>query len=64
MAPPEMWKLLHLLNVHGSQLSRQTIRSMHITCDPDTIGPLVMAGQRRVRTGLESIMSSDRCGKL
>jgi hypothetical protein len=44
MAQAEMWKLLHLLNIHGPTLSRQQIRAMGITCDPDTLYALVTSG--------------------
>ncbi|MDX1982353.1 MAG: hypothetical protein SFV51_18915 [Bryobacteraceae bacterium] len=40
----EMWKMLHLLHVHGPALSRTAIRRAGLTCDPDTIGPLVDCG--------------------
>ena len=44
MAQAEMWKLLHLLNIHGPALSRQQIRAMGITCDPDALYALVISG--------------------
>ncbi|WP_127997181.1 hypothetical protein [Piscinibacter defluvii] len=44
MAQAEMWKLLHLLNIHGPTLSRKQIRAMGITCDPDTLFALVSSG--------------------
>lgn len=44
MGRPEMWKLLHLLNVHGPTLTRPAIRTLGITCDPDTLQPLVSSG--------------------
>ena len=39
-----MWKLLHILNTHGPELSRKAIRSAGFDCDPDTLGPLVSSG--------------------
>jgi hypothetical protein len=39
-----MWKLLHLLHIYGPSLSRSAIRRAGITCDPDTVGPLVTCG--------------------
>lgn len=43
MAARDMWKMLHLLHVYGPSLTRSTIRKVGITCDPDTIDPLVDA---------------------
>lgn len=44
MGTREMWKMLHLLHIYGPSLSRSVIRKAGITCDPDTIGPLVHCG--------------------
>jgi hypothetical protein len=44
MAEVDMWRLLHLLNIHGPTLSRAAIRKAGITCDPDTLHPLVSSG--------------------
>jgi hypothetical protein len=44
MGATHIWKLLHLLNVYGPQLSRATIRKAGFDCDPDTLYPLVVSG--------------------
>jgi hypothetical protein len=44
MAARDMWKMLHLLHIYGPTLTRSTVRKVGITCDPDTIGPLVDGG--------------------
>jgi len=44
MGQAEMWKLLHLLNIHGPTLSRPVVRAMGITCDADTLYALVTSG--------------------
>jgi hypothetical protein len=44
MAARDMWKMLHLLHIYGPTLKRSTVRKVGITCDPDTIYPLVDGG--------------------
>ena len=44
MGATHIWKLLHLLNTHGPQLSRAAIRKAGYDCDPDTLYPLVSSG--------------------
>jgi len=44
MGATHIWKLLHLLNIHGPQLSRRAIRKAGFDCDPDTLYPLVSSG--------------------
>ena len=44
MGATHIWKLLHLLNIYGPQLSRATIRKAGYECDPDTLYPLVTSG--------------------
>ena len=44
MSSHAMWKTIHLLHVHGPTISRAALRKADITCDPDTIGPLVTSG--------------------
>jgi len=44
MAARDMWKMIHLLNVYGPSLDRETVRAAGITCDPDTIYPLISSG--------------------
>jgi len=39
-----MWKMLHVLHLYGPSLSREAIRKLGITCDSDTIFPLVSSG--------------------
>ncbi|MCB0109589.1 MAG: hypothetical protein KDE53_26890 [Caldilineaceae bacterium] len=44
MAARDMWKMLHLLNIYGPSLEREVVRAAGITCDPDTIYPLISSG--------------------
>jgi hypothetical protein len=44
MAQADMWRLLHLLNIHGPTLSRQQIQAMGIKCYSDTLYALVSSG--------------------
>jgi hypothetical protein len=44
MSAYAMWKMLHLLHMYGPALSRSAIRKLGITCDADTIFPLVSSG--------------------
>lgn len=44
MGATHIWKLLHLLNTHGPQLSRSAIRKAGYDCDPDTLYPIVSSG--------------------
>jgi hypothetical protein len=44
MGATHIWKLLHLLNTYGPQLSRSAIRAAGYDCDPDTLWPLVSSG--------------------
>ena len=44
MSSHAMWKMIHLLHVHGPTISRVALRKAGITCDSDTIGPLVISG--------------------
>jgi len=44
MGATHIWKLLHLLNTHGPELSRAAIRKAGFDCDPDTLHPLVTSG--------------------
>jgi hypothetical protein len=44
MGATHIWKLLHLLNTYGPQLSRPAIRKAGYDCDPDTLYPLVSSG--------------------
>ncbi len=44
MGATHIWKLLHILNTHGPELSRKAIRSAGFDCDPDTLYPLVSSG--------------------
>jgi hypothetical protein len=44
MGSRDMWKMLHLLHIYGPSLSRAKIRKAGITCDPDTIQPLITCG--------------------
>jgi hypothetical protein len=36
-----MWKMLHLLHIHGPSLRKDQLRSAGINCDADTIWPLI-----------------------
>jgi len=54
MGATHIWKLLHLLNTYGPQLSRSTIRAAGFDCDPDTLYPLVTSG------ALEAIPAGSR----
>src|SRR5215813_11838512 len=44
MGATHIWKLLHLLNTYGPELSRRAIRKAGYDCDPDTLYPLVSSG--------------------
>jgi hypothetical protein len=44
MSTHAMWKMIHLLHVYGPTITRGALRKAGITCDPDTIGPLVASG--------------------
>lgn len=44
MGATHIWKLLHLLNTYGPELSRSAIRKAGFDCDPDTLYPLVSSG--------------------
>jgi hypothetical protein len=44
MGATHIWKLLHILNTFGPELSRAAIRKAGYDCDPDTLGPLVSSG--------------------
>jgi len=45
MSDRDMWKLLHLLHMRGRPgLSSSALRKAGITCQPDTIDPLVCSG--------------------
>jgi hypothetical protein len=54
MGATHIWKLLHLLNIYGPQLSRSTIRAAGYDCDPDTLYALVTSG------ALEAIPAGSR----
>ncbi len=63
MSQRDMWKVLHLIYVHGRPgLSESALRRAGIICNPDTIYPLVSAGaleERKVsgRRSLEYYLS-------
>ena len=44
MSTHAMWKMIHLLHMHGPMLTRAALKGAGITCDADTIGPLANAG--------------------
>lgn len=44
MGSVHIWKLLHLLNTHGPELSVEAIRRAGYDCAPDTYMPLVVSG--------------------
>jgi hypothetical protein len=44
MGATHIWKLLHILNIHGPELPRSAIRAAGFDCDPDTLYPLVLSG--------------------
>lgn len=44
MSSHAMWKMIHLLHVYGPTITRSALKKAGITCDPDTIGPLVTSG--------------------
>ena len=44
MSAYAMWTMLHVIHMYGPALSRSAIRKLGITCDPDTIFPLVSSG--------------------
>jgi hypothetical protein len=44
MGSVHIWKLLHLLNIHGPELPVEAIRRAGYDCPPDTYLPLVLTG--------------------
>jgi hypothetical protein len=44
MGATHIFKLLHLLNTYGPELSRDAIRKTGYDCDPDTLYPLTSSG--------------------
>jgi hypothetical protein len=44
MGSVHIWKLLHLLNIHGPELPVEAIRRAGYDCAPDTYMPLVVSG--------------------
>lgn len=46
MSQRDMWKVLHLIHVHGRPgLNEAALRKAGITCEADTLSPLVWAGE-------------------
>ena len=44
MSSHAMWKMIHLLHVYGPTITRSALKKAGITCDPDTLAPLVASG--------------------